>query len=214
MIISIVAKNGVTLKFAADKTALVMIDFQRAFMDDQSSLAKRGYDMSPMKTAATVAGRVLEFARHYGVRVVHTREAYAPDLSDVNPIKRDRGTVGASGPLGRHLIRGEPNHAIIDELSATSGEAEVDKPGFDGFFRSDLQEALQGVDNLIVCGLTTECCVFSTIRSAVDRGFKVLTVVDACAGITPVAHDLTIELLQQPQAQFGWTAEFNDLVVK
>jgi nicotinamidase-related amidase len=209
--ISAKTHNGAHLEFDPTSTALVMIDFQKAFMDDQSNLAMRGYDMTPAKHAASVAKPVLALARQHGLRVVHTREGYAPDLGDVNKPKLARGTVGTPGPLGRHLIRGEANQDIVDDLYPIPGEPVVDKPGFDGFFRSDLDAALHGVDGLIICGLTTECCVFSTIRSAVDRGFKVLTLVDACAGITQTAHNLTIQLLQQPQAQFGLTAVTEDV---
>lgn len=198
--------------FDPRSTALVMIDFQRAFIDDESDLARRGYDMSPMQAIVPVARTLLASTRQAGLRVVHTREGYLPDLSDVNPVKRSRGTVGRPGALGRHLIRGESNQDIIPALAPLPGEAVIDKPGFDGFYRSRLEEALDGVTHLLICGLTTECCVASTIRGAVDRGFWCLTVVDACAGITPAAHDTTVKWLSAENLQFGWVVDVADVI--
>ena len=51
----------------------------------------------------------------------------------------------------------------------------------------DLDDRLRrrGVERLILFGVTTQCCVSSTLREAVDRGFRCLTVEDACAATTP-----------------------------
>jgi nicotinamidase-related amidase len=210
--IEIGTRNGGPFAIDPSTTALVMIDFQRAFIDSDSDLARRGYDMSPMQAVASSAELVLSVARRAGIKVVHTREGYAPDMSDVNALKRWRGTVGRNGALGRHLIRGEPNHEIVSNLAPFEDEAVIDKPGFDGFYRSSLEQALAGVSHLLICGLTTECCVTSTIRGAVDRGFWCLTIADACAGITPEAHSATIGLLSAKNYQFGWVCDVETVV--
>jgi nicotinamidase-related amidase len=188
-------------------TALLMIDFQRAFVDTESNIAKRGYDMKPLAAVVPAAREVLALARIIGMRVFHTREGYNADFSDVNALKRAAGKVGLNGSLGRHLIRGEPNHAIIDEVEPLKDEIVIDKPGFDAFYNTYLEQELQGFTHLVICGLTTECCVASTIRGAVDRGFYVLTITDACAGITQELHETMLRWLSADTLQFGWVSD-------
>jgi nicotinamidase-related amidase len=195
--------KGGPFAFDPKNTALIMIDFQRAFIDAESDLARR-YDLTPMQTVVPRARTLLAAARRAGLRIVHTREGYAPDFSDVNPLKRSRGLVGRAGTLGRYLILGEANQEIVPELAPLADEAIVDKPGFDAFYRSSLEQVLYGTTHLLICGLTTECCVASTIRGAVDRGFWCLTIIDACVGVTPALHDTTVQLLCADNLQFGW----------
>ena len=106
-------------------TALLMIDFQRDFCEAGGySAAFAGLDwVTPIIAPAR---RLLEGARRAGHLVIHTREGYAPDLSDCSPMKlkrsRDAGAeIGSKGPMGRLLIRGEHGHDIIDALAPAAG---------------------------------------------------------------------------------------------
>jgi nicotinamidase-related amidase len=87
-------------------------------------------------------------------------------------------------------VRGEPGHAIIDELAPLPCETLIDKPGFGAFYATDLQNVLRGagIHSLIIAGVTTDICVHSTLREAVDRGFDCVTVGDACAAADPAIH--------------------------
>src|SRR5204862_6186688 len=119
-----------------------------------------------------------------GLAVIHTREGNRPDLSDAPPAKVERGQpsmrIGAPGPMGRSLIRGEPGHDIIPELYPVAGEPVIDKPGKGAFYNTGLARLLadEGIDNLLVCGVTTEVCVNTTVREANDRGFRCIVLAD------------------------------------
>ena len=78
--------------------------------------------------------------------------------------------------MGRVLVRGEPDHDIIPELAPQAGEPVVDKPGKGAFYATNLHSILsdRGVCTLIVCGVTTEVCVNTTVREANDRGYECL----------------------------------------
>ncbi|MEO8037748.1 MAG: isochorismatase family cysteine hydrolase [Betaproteobacteria bacterium] len=196
--------------FDRPSTALLVIDMQRDFLDPQGYAAKAGLDISPLRTAIPGVARLLGAARAAGLLIVHTREANAPDLSDVPPeflaaTQRSGAPVGSAGPLGRLLIRGEPGAGIVGELAPLTGEIVIDKPGFSAFEGTALGSMLiaRGIRTLVICGITTEVCVSSTLRTAIDRGYRCLTVRDACASAYPDLHDAAMRMIGVEGGVFG-----------
>ncbi len=201
--------GGRSFEFAAGATALLVIDMQRDFLEPGGMAAVEGEDISQLQAVAPTVADITAAARRCEIPVIHTREGYAPDLSDVTAMKAERGSVGNQGPLGRFLIRGEPGHDFAAGLKPAPGELVIDKAGFSAFYRTDLETRLHsaGIDRLIICGITTQCCVHSTLRDAVDRGFYCLTVADACAAIDPAVHAATLRIIQAENHLFGWIAD-------
>lgn len=174
------------LPFAPTTTALVMIDMQRDFVEPSGFGEALGNDVSRVRTAIEPCKRVLDAARTHGLLVIHTREGHRSDLTDCPPAKLTRGGktfIGTEGPMGRILVRGETGHDIIPELYPISGEPVIDKPGKGAFYQTDLHLVLQnrGIKTLIVCGVTTEVCVTTTVREANDRGYECIIPQD-CVG--------------------------------
>ncbi len=200
-------------RFDPARTVLLAIDMQRDFLDPQGMCAVSGDDIGHLRACIPNVTALQAAARQAGIRVMHTREGYAPDFSDVHPAKAERGSVGTEGPLGRFLIRGEAGHDFIPALQPASGETVIDKPGFGAFYRTELDEILRQakISHLIVCGITSQCCVQSTLREAVDRGFYCLTVADACAALTPELHAATLTAIQGENHLFGWLADTDDV---
>ncbi|EDP62948.1 5'-methylthioadenosine phosphorylase [alpha proteobacterium BAL199] len=201
--------SGLTFEIIPQTTALLVIDLQRDFLDPDGFIASYGDDISTMRSIIPNAVALIQAARAADTTVIHTREGYAPDLSDMHAMKRERGVAGRSGPLGRFLIRGEAGHAHIAECRPSTGELIVDKPGFGSFYRTDLEQVLndRGIDRLILFGVTTQCCVSSTLREAVDRGLRCLTVEDACAATTPELHNAAIQMIYGENNLFGWVSD-------
>jgi nicotinamidase-related amidase len=110
--------------------------------------------------------------------------------------------------MGRILIRGEPGHGIIPELVPKEGEVVIDKPGKGAFYRTDLQHELQarGIENLLVCGVTTEVCVHTTVREANDRGYRCVVMSDACGSYFPEFHEMGLRVITAQGGIFGWVA--------
>jgi len=200
--------------FEPPSTALVVIDMQRDFLDSEGGAAIEGEPIDRLRAAIPTVASVTDGARAAALHVYHTREGYASDLSDVGLAKADRNSVGNPGPLGRFLIRGEPGHDFADGFGPAPGESVIDKPGFSAFYRTDLHDHLDAarVTHLIICGITTQCCVHSTLRDAVDRGFYCLTVADACAAFDPEVHDATLRIIQAENHLFGWIADTVDVL--
>ena len=194
------------------KAALVIIDMQRDFLEPGGFGASLGNDVSLLRSCIGPCQRLLEAARQAGMLVIHTREGHMPDLSDAPIAKIERGKpslrIGSAGPMGRILIRGEPGHGIIPELTPKEGEVVIDKPGKGAFYRTDLQQELQakGIENLLVCGVTTEVCVHTTVREANDRGYRCVVMSDACGSYFPEFHEMGLRVITAQGGIFGWVA--------
>lgn len=195
------------------RTALVIIDMQRDFLEPGGFGESLGNDVSLLAKAVPPAKAVLEAARRAGMLVIHTREGHRPDLSDAPPAKVDRGSpttrIGAPGPMGRILIRGEPGQDIIPELYPIAGEVVIDKPGKGAFFATDLGLVLanKGIDTLLVCGVTTEVCVHTTIREGNDRGYRCVAIGDACGSYFPEFHEVALRMVKAQGGIFGWVTD-------
>ena len=194
-------------------TALVVIDMQRDFLEPGGFGETLGNDVSLLRAAIEPCQMLLAAARKQGMLVVHTREGHRPDLSDAPRAKVERGApslrIGDSGPMGRILVRGETGHAIIDALAPIHGEPVIDKPGKGAFYATDLIEILRNrhIDALIVCGVTTEVCVHTTVREANDRGYRCLVPGDCCASYFPEFHAAGLAMIKAQGGIFGWVTD-------
>ena len=142
-----------------------------------------------------------------------------PDLADLPTAKKERGHlqtgIGDVGPMGRILVRGEVGHDIIPELYPIDGEPVVDKPGKGAFYDTDLLGILRNrnIKTLIVCGVTTEVCVHTTVREANDRGFNALVPEDCTASYFPEFKRVALEMVKAQGGIFGWVSD-SDRVIK
>lgn len=204
------------LPFAFDfdpaRTALVVIDMQRDFIEHGGFGETLGNDVRPLQAIVPTVARLIAGARAAGVPVIHTRECHVPDLSDCPPSKRLRGKpaarIGDAGPMGRILIAGEPGADIVPDLAPGPGETVIDKPGKGAFHATPLMEVLTGlgVTTLFFSGVTTEVCVQTTMREANDRGFDCLLVEDATESYFPAFKAATLDMVRAQGAIVGWTA--------
>jgi len=199
--------------FDLKTTALVVIDMQRDFVDPGGFGEALGNDVSLLGRAVAPTTRVLEAARAIGMLVVHTREGHRPDLADCPPTKKARGRlkagIGDPGPMGRILVRGEYGHDIVKELAPVTSEPVVDKPGKGAFYATDLQAILthRAIMQLVVCGVTTEVCVNTTVREANDRGYDCLVLEDCVASYLPELHRAALAMVKAQGGIFGWVSD-------
>ena len=194
-------------------TALVIIDMQRDFLEPGGFGEALGNDVSQLARAVKPCAGVLSAARAAGILVVHTREGHLPDLSDAPPAKIARGApgkrIGDPGPMGRILIRGEAGHDIVAALYPQGGEIVIDKPGKGAFYATELGDVLAryGIENLLVCGVTTEVCVNTTVREANDRGYRSVVLADCCASYFPEFHEIGLKMIKAQGGIFGWVSD-------
>jgi len=200
-------------EFDPASTALVIIDMQRDFVQPGGFGEALGNDVTPLQAVIAPCRRMLDSARRIGMMVIHTREGHSPDLADCPPSKIVRGRgdkrIGDHGPMGRILVRGEHGHDIVPELSPIAGEVVIDKPGKGAFHATQLDHVLhnRGIRSLIVCGVTTEVCVNTTVREANDRGFDCVVLEDCVGSYFPEFQRAALAMIKAQGGIFGWVSD-------
>lgn len=199
------------------RCAAIFIDMQRDFVEPGGFGESLGNDVSRLRVAIEPCRRLLEGLRRAGAFVIHTREGHRPDLSDAPSSKIHRGAgpkIGDLGPMGRILVRGERGHDLIPELYPVPGEPVIDKPGKGAFYATELEPMLRhrNIESLLVCGVTTEVCVHTTVREANDRGFRCVVVEDCCASYFSEFHEVALRMISAQGGIFGWVAHSSEVL--
>ena len=215
----VVHAESYPFEFVPEQCALLIIDMQRDFLEENGFGAILGNDVSQLRRTIQPNVTLLSVWRSLGLLVIHTREGHRPDLTDLPLSKKIRGrnsiTIGDQGPMGRILVRSESGHDIIPELYPQSGEPIIDKPGKGAFYATDLHTILQNqnIKQLIVTGVTTEVCVQTTVREANDRGYDCLVLEDCVGSYFPQFQLAALEMIKAQGGIFGWISQSHKLIL-
>ena len=159
------------------RQALVMVDFARAYFDSASPLfANRPEVIAPARS-------LLLWARARKMLVCHTRVEYRPDGID-------GGVFFRKVPALKVFCAGNPLGDVIPELAPTDSEPVVTKQYASAFFATSLASTLhaQGVDCVLLAGMSTSGCVRASGVDAMQFGFIPVVVSDACGDRHPEPH--------------------------
>jgi nicotinamidase-related amidase len=135
---------------------------------------------------------LVEAARAAGVTIMHAPITFAPGYGELSrhPYGILKGVVD-----GNAFVKGTWGAAIVDDLAPADGDIVVEgKRGLDTFASTNLDFILRskGIDTVILGGFLTNCCVESTMRSAYENGYRVITLTDCTAATSPEEHDNAI----------------------
>jgi ureidoacrylate peracid hydrolase len=198
------------MKPTPGRTALVVVDMQNAFCEDEGSCNKRGINITMLKATVGPCVRLVEAARRHGIPVIFTRYMYRADYLDGGVMIR---YLSPRIEGMDHLVAGTWDVEIVDALKPLPGDAIIDKNRASAFYATNLQPILNGLnaDTLFVCGVTTNCCVETTVRDAAQRDYKTFVVSDATAERAQHRHDNALESMAALFADVVTTDETTEM---
>ncbi len=174
-------------------TAVVLIEFQNDFTSDGGTLhgaVKPVMDSSNMLANAVETARE---ARALGATIVHAPITFADDYRELtpNPYGILKGVVDS-----KSFRKGTWGAEIVDVLTPAPGDIVIEgKRGLCGFASTNLDFILRsrGVKTVVLGGFLTNCCVESTMRTAYEKGYEVVTLTDCTAALSEDEQRAAVE---------------------
>lgn len=193
---------------APSRAALCVIDIQVDFAAPDGLLAGFGVDMSTVPAAIARTERLIASARAAGVPVVFIGLETSPETDSPVWAERMRRRGGDPDVESGVCRAGTPGAAFYGP-QPQPGDLVVMKPKYSAFHETGFAAALAGlgVDTLIVCGLTTECCVGNTVGDAFHRDYHVIVAADACAAYGEEVHRAALAIMELNSAVLRSTDE-------
>ncbi|WP_407342011.1 cysteine hydrolase family protein [Pengzhenrongella phosphoraccumulans] len=173
-------------------TALVLIEFQNDFTSEGGSL--HGAVQGSMEATGMLANarRALEASRAAGLTIIHSPIAFQSGYHEItsHPYGILKGVVDSSS-----FIKGSWGCEIVGDVAPIDSDIVIEgKRGLDAFGSTNLDFILRskGITTVVLAGFLTNCCVESTMRSAYEKGFEVITLTDAVGATSIAEHDNAI----------------------
>lgn len=159
---------------------LVVVDMQRVFADPESPWATPGF--------AAIVDPNRRLVEQFGERVVFTRFVAPETPTGAWRAYYEQWPFALVAPDDRL-------YHLVDELPR-AGRPVVTRTTFGKW--DELPGSLRDVTGgapLVVTGVSTDCCVLSTVLAAADAGVAVRVVADACAGLSEVDHRRALDAM-------------------
>tara|TARA_R110000868_G_scaffold70819_7_gene208021 strand:+ start:25019 stop:25687 length:669 start_codon:yes stop_codon:yes gene_type:complete len=200
--------DGLSEWIAPARAALVVIDIQVDFASPDGLLAGFGVDMSAVPAAIANTEKLITAARAAKVPVIFVGLETRPETDSpvwAERMRRRDGDPDAESNICRAGTKGVAFYGPQPQ----SGDKIVMKPKYSAFYNTNFVEVLSelGVDTLIACGLTTECCIDCTVRDAFHRDYHVIIAEDASAAYGEDVHLAALKLLELNCAVLRSTAD-------
>lgn len=213
-----VAAAPEAFSFAADDTALIVVDMQNAYATPGGYVDLAGFDISGARGCIENIRTTLAACRRAGVLVTYLQNGWdatyseaggplSPNLKKSNAFKTMRKSPELWGTL---LAKGGWDYDIIQELQPAEGDLVIPKPRYSGFFNSSLDSAMRsrGIRNLVFVGIATNVCVESTLRDAFHLEYACLMLDDATNQIGP--DFVRKASVYNIATFFGWVGQTED----
>jgi nicotinamidase-related amidase len=172
------------------KSALVLIEYQRDWLDPDGKLRPLLEDEQLLRTSLERSQVALEAARKAGMVIVHVGLRFAPGYPELGRdakygLRRAIQRAGTFPEAGR-------GSEFVPPFSPQAGEFVTSgRTGSSAFAGSNLESFLRnnGVTQLFLMGYATHVCVESTFRQAHDLGYGTAVIIDATSAFNHEQQD-------------------------
>ena len=176
-----------------ETTALVLIEFQNDFVNEGGTLHSGVADSMRRNNMLANTIDTVAAMRAAGVQVIHSPISYVKGYGEITgqPYGILAGVVATNS-----FIKGEWGSQIVDELAPQGGDIVLEgKRGLDAFASTNLDFILRskGIQTVVLAGFLTNCCVESTMRTAYEKGFDVITLTDCVAATSNEENDNAVK---------------------
>ena len=165
------------------RTALVLIEYQNDFTTEGGTLHDAVKGVMDETGMLENSRRLVDEARKAGATIIHAPISFAPGYGELgNPDKVYgilKGVIDSNS-----FVKGTWGVEICDEMAPQEGDIVVEgKRGLDTFATTNLDFVLRSndIETVVIGGFLTNCCVESTMRSAYEKGYDVITLTDCTA---------------------------------
>lgn len=151
-----------------NKSALIVVDMVRDFTDPEGLV----YYPQNREILPKIA-RVVEACREHGMEIIFMQHCYRKDKPDKNLANmRPNCIEGSGGEEIDALLHVDPVHDYV-----------IKKRRYSAFFGTDLDLVLREnkVENVIVVGTKTNCCIRSTVTDAYYLNYNTIVLRDCVA---------------------------------
>jgi len=165
--------------------ALILVDFEKEWVDLSSE-----YYVGDIGDVVKKTNKIIDFCRRRDYKIIFTKH-----------IEKDSTFAFAQD---------SKNVEIIDELHKEKSDTLISKYKISPFFKTNLEQELQGVKEIVVCGILTNLCVRSLVQDAYDRGFDITLLKDCCVAFDDATQEFTFKDLKatMPEIKLANIDEF------
>ena len=151
--------------------ALILVDFEKEWTDKSSD-----YFVGDISKLIEKTNKLIDYCRKNNYKIIFTTH-----------IEKDSDEAFAEN---------SKNIEIIDEINKQDFDVLIEKNKISPFFKTNLDKHLEGVDEIVICGILTNLCVRSLAQDAYDRDFKITIIKDCCKAFDEETHKFTIKDLK------------------
>jgi biuret amidohydrolase len=192
------------LELAPGRTALLVVDMQRAFLDPGEAM-----EVPPARDVVPRLQELVGLFRRQGLPVVFTEFVYAEQapllVGALHPehLRAAPGAPRGFGTPSSSCLAGEANTATVSDLEPRPDELVVRKHYYDGFNGTVLDSALRarGIRHLVVTGTMTDICVLATVLGGFNREYRMTVVEDGVATLWPEIQRATLDIIGRAYAR-------------
>ena len=156
--------------------AIILVDFEKEWTYKSSD-----YFIGDVSKLIEKTNKLIDYCRKNDYKIIFTTH-----------IEKDSDEAFATN---------SENIEIIDEINKQDYDVLITKNKISPFYQTDLEKHLEGIDEIIICGILTNLCVRSLAQDAYDRDFEIKIIKDCCRAFDEETHNFTIKDLKATRAE-------------